>query len=233
VIVWDTPEIPWVEFEWPQLPQLPTFHLPCIKIFGIVVSGQCPTESGPPPVNDEDPPDPEPSTVPGTDPEDDPCEWETSTGMCDNGNYPIFDPNSGTISCDVPSDQVASQISQCQQNIDNNLDAVQSYVENEQSCCPTLSKAKRQASGGMLSSLLHRGLNSLGLSLDKRDEDYCPSPNQNPKQPPAGQCYATYTCPHGPYPNVCGNAKSAISIRGATSILTHVTSSDLHDTEPW
>ena len=90
----------------------------------------------------------------------------------------------------------SSQIDQCQQNIDNNLDAVQSYLENERSCCSASSKAKRQASGGMLSSLLHHGLVSLGLSLYKR-ADYLPNPNENPKQPPGGQFYATYTWPHG------------------------------------
>ena len=176
VIVWDTPEIPWVKFDWPQLPELPSFHLPCIKIFGIVVSGQCPNPSGPPPVDDDPPPDPEPSHPPGSNPEDDPCEFDTSAGMCGNGNYPVFDPDSNTISCDAPT----SEITTCQQNVDNNLEAVQSYLENERSCCPASSKTKRQASGGMLSSLLHRGLNSLGLSLDKR-ADYCPQPGSEPE----------------------------------------------------
>ena len=224
VIVWNTPEIPWVTFKWPALPELPTFHLPCIKIFGIVVSGQCPSPSGPAPVDDgPPPPDSEAS---------DPCEFDTSTGMCDNGNYPVFDPSSGTISCDVASDDVASKISGCQQNIDDNLAAAQTYLENERTCCSAPSKAKRRAARGILSSLFHRGLESLGLSPDKR-ADYCPNASENPKQPPAGQCYATYTCPHAIYPNVCGNAKSAISIRGATSILTHSTGSTLHDTGPW
>ncbi|OTA07313.1 hypothetical protein A9Z42_0082210 [Trichoderma parareesei] len=159
VIVWDTPEIPGVEFDWPQLPELPRFHLPCIKIFGVVISGQCPTGPGPAPVNDGDPPDPESSTAPDSDPEDDPCEFDTSVGMCDNGNYPVFDPSSGTISCDVPSDQVDSQMGQCQQKIDNDIDAVRSYLDNERSCCSTSSKAKRQAPGGLLSSLLLHGRN--------------------------------------------------------------------------
>lgn len=43
----------------------------------------------------------------------------------------------------------------------------------------------------------------------------------DPRQPPAGQCYATYTCTAGLFPNVCGNAKSAIDRRGKTSILTY------------
>ncbi|KAK6390451.1 hypothetical protein LTR65_005575 [Meristemomyces frigidus] len=186
-IIWDTPEIPDVEFKWPGLPELPPFHLPCIKLFGIVIAGDCPTDSGPPPVNDGDPPSPKASSDPDPDAEDDPCEFDTTVGTCDNGNYPVFDPASGTVSCDFTSDQVDSQIGQCQQNIDNNLDSVQSYLEDERSCCPASSKAKRDESGAVL-SLLNRGLDSLGLGLNKR-ADYCPSPGQNPRQPPAGQCY--------------------------------------------
>lgn len=64
VIVWDIPEITWVKFDWLQLPELPPFHLPCIKIFGIIILGQCPTDSGPPPVNDDLPPDPKASVGP-------------------------------------------------------------------------------------------------------------------------------------------------------------------------
>ncbi|KAK0112622.1 hypothetical protein ONS95_014364 [Cadophora gregata] len=231
VIVWDTPEIPWVQFRWwPKFPELPTFHLPCIKIFGVVVSGQCPSPSGPTPVNDDPPQNPRPSGSPEPDPndpndpdepEDDPCELKTDTGMCDNGNYPVFDPASGTMSCDA-----GKQPGQCQRNVDSHMDSIKDYIQNEKSCCPAGKKR------GMMSSILHRGLNTLGINMDKR-ADFCPAPNQNPKQPPQGQCYATYTCPHLLFPNVCGNAKSAIDVRGATSVLTHVTGSKLHDTEPW
>jgi hypothetical protein len=167
------------------------------------------------------------------DSEDDPCEMDTTVGMCDNGNYPVFDPSSGTINCDVPSSQVGSQISECQQNIDNNLAAIQSSLENEKSCCPASSKAKRGETSGMLSSLLHRGRDVLGLNRHEKRAGSCPTPGQNPQQPPAGQCYATYTCPHDVFPNVCGNAKSAISIRGMTSILTHSLGSGMHATNQW
>ncbi|KAK7742206.1 hypothetical protein SLS62_010778 [Diatrype stigma] len=36
-IVWNVPEIPNVDFTWPTVPQLPEFHLPCVKIFGITL----------------------------------------------------------------------------------------------------------------------------------------------------------------------------------------------------
>lgn len=82
VIVWDLPEIPNVKFDWPSIPKLPTFHLPCIKIFGIRISGECPSPSGPPPVNDGPPREPEPfhEPVPGPEPEDpSTCRTATST----------------------------------------------------------------------------------------------------------------------------------------------------------
>lgn len=139
--------------------------------------------------------------------------------MCDNGNYPVFDPSTGTMKCDG-----SAEVTECQRNVDNNMDSVKDLLQNEKSCCPA--NAKR----GLMSSMLHRGLDTLGL---KKRVDFCPSPNQNPKQPQQGQCYATYTCPHNLFPNVCGNAKSAIVSRGATSVLTHNTGSAKHDTGPW
>ncbi|KAG9506573.1 hypothetical protein J7337_000106 [Fusarium musae] len=233
VIVWDTPEIPKVKFKWPKFPELPTFHLPCIKVFGIKVSGQCPKPEGPATINDDPPPRPRPSGSPSSDAGDDPCEFDMKSGMCDNGNYPVYDASSNTISCDVPSDQLGSKVSQCQSHIDSKLDAVKDYLQGERSCCPASSKAKRQESLGLFSSLINRSSGSFGFSLGKRVGDYCPAKNEDPRSPPTGKCYATYTCPDKLYPNVCGNAKSAINVRGATSILTHQTGSTLHDTSPW
>lgn len=40
-IIWNLPNIPHVSFQFPGFPKLPHFHLPCIKIFGIRVSGDC------------------------------------------------------------------------------------------------------------------------------------------------------------------------------------------------
>lgn len=61
----------------------------------------------------------------------------------------------------------------------------------------------------------------------------CPAPGADPRSPPQGQCLVTYTCPGNLYPNVCGNAKSAIQDRGKTSILTHMAGSKTHDTIGW
>ncbi|KAK5166541.1 uncharacterized protein LTR77_008084 [Saxophila tyrrhenica] len=43
VVVWNFPKLQWVEFDWPDFPNLPHFHLPCIKIFGVRISGDCPS----------------------------------------------------------------------------------------------------------------------------------------------------------------------------------------------
>lgn len=66
----------------------------------------------------------------------------------------------------------------------------------------------------------------------KRD-GYCAQQGQDPRSPPQGQCYATYICDHVKYPNICANAKSAIEVRGKTSILTHTVGKDDHYTKPW
>ncbi|KAF5962657.1 carbohydrate esterase family 3 protein [Fusarium bulbicola] len=126
VVVWDTPEIPRVKFRWPKFPELPTFHLPCVKVFGVKVAGQCPKPEGPAPVNDDPPPHPRPSGNP-PDTEADPCHFDTRSGMCDNGNYPVYDASSNTINCDVPSDELGSKITSCQRKIDSKMDAVKRY----------------------------------------------------------------------------------------------------------
>ncbi|KAF5254019.1 hypothetical protein FANTH_1201 [Fusarium anthophilum] len=126
VVVLDTPEIPRVKFRWPKFPELPTFHLPCAKVFGVKVAGQCPKPEGPAPVNDDPPPHPRLSGNP-PDTEADPCHFDTRSGMCDNENYPVYDASSNTINCDVPSDELGSKITYCQRKIDSKMDAVKRY----------------------------------------------------------------------------------------------------------
>ena len=43
MIIWGFPKLPWVEFEWLEFPDLPHFHLPCIKIFAVRIAGDCPS----------------------------------------------------------------------------------------------------------------------------------------------------------------------------------------------
>ena len=178
---------------------------------GVCVGPNCTNQhdesGGAEPLDPSDPEDPEDPEDPSDSPGEDICKIKTDIGRCGNGNYPVLDISSGQIRCDVSDNDVDSVMSACQRKVDDNIDFVQKYVSTEQSCCPSGSKKKRA--------------------------DYCPGPNQDPRHPPPNQCYATYTCPHALYPNVCGNAKSAILHRGKTSILTHVTGSKKHDTRAW
>ncbi|KJX99032.1 hypothetical protein TI39_contig377g00017 [Zymoseptoria brevis] len=116
------------------------------------------------------------------------------------------------------------------QNIDSNIAAVTEYIEGEASCCPAASRAER-----IVSQLGFLGQLAESLEVRKRQLqcDYQADLARDPFNPPQGECYATWTCPDALFPNVCGNAKSAILHRGATSVLTHHTSSNLHDTSPW
>ena len=45
IILWNLPELPSVSFQFPGFPSLPHFHLSCIKVLGITISGDC---NGPP-----------------------------------------------------------------------------------------------------------------------------------------------------------------------------------------
>ena len=58
IILWNLPELPSVSFQFPGFPNLPHFHLPCIKVFGITVSGDC---NAPP--EDDNPSDEDPDTT--------------------------------------------------------------------------------------------------------------------------------------------------------------------------
>lgn len=102
-------------------------------------------------------------------------------------------------------------MSTCQRRAEDNVEDVQSFLEWKKDCCPAL--AARQLFG-----------------LERR-APACPTPGAKPKVPttfeystlPAGaSCHSTFTCDFNQWPNVCGNAKSAINERGRTSILTYV-----------
>ena len=58
IILWGLPPIPDVSFQFPKFPDLPHIHLPCIKIFGVTVSGDCEA-----PPQDDNPSDEDPNTT--------------------------------------------------------------------------------------------------------------------------------------------------------------------------
>ena len=41
IAIFNLPEVPNVSYRLPEFPSLPNFHLPCIKLFGIKISGDC------------------------------------------------------------------------------------------------------------------------------------------------------------------------------------------------
>lgn len=61
-IVWNVPEVANIEFDLPDFPSLSSFSLPCIKVFGMHVAGECLDESAPAPVNIAPPESPRPNT---------------------------------------------------------------------------------------------------------------------------------------------------------------------------
>lgn len=159
---------------------------------------------------------------------DDCCNPDLSsdTGSCSNGNFPIFDIATGTINCDGSEEDINllggpdATLSACQNDADADPDDTDSAIEEAVGCCPA-STAKRlfrndlfgrQASGGQTST--------------------CPSQPSMPfyeaNPPQNGICHSTYTCDFAKWPNVCGNAASAIFARSRTSVLTYVPGSSLH-----
>lgn len=152
-----------------------------------------------------------------------PCALDTDIGLCSDGRFPVFNPTTLQIEC---GDEGA--MGECQRSINNDLGAAQSYLSNVQSCCVAPGKSKRTTPHNLLS----RVRSSFDSRLNRRAA-YCAEPGEDPRNPPQGTCFATYTCDHIRFPNVCGNAKSAISLRGKTSILTHRAGNRKHYVGPW
>ncbi|TKA82164.1 hypothetical protein B0A55_02048 [Friedmanniomyces simplex] len=98
IVVWDAPEIPDVDFEWPDLPELPSFHFPCI-------GPECDT----PPVNDG-PPESSQTT-------DKPTETATSASASDSasssGSSSSGSTSSGTSSSSSESCTQSTTVSDC------------------------------------------------------------------------------------------------------------------------
>lgn len=108
------------------------------------------------------------------------------------------------------------EVSKCQRQVDDIASQAAEGIEDMKGCCPA--SARKRSEDGWLSSITRLfGRQSSGGG----SRSACPTPTQDPRQPPTGQCYATYTYTAGLFPNVCGNAKSAIDRRGKTSVLTY------------
>ena len=196
----------------------------CNKPCGLL----CPGKGGGGGTGFEDPKDPnKPRPTPGPDPkpEDpkrDPCDpdFDSSSGRCPTGNFPIWDPSTMSVRCDVPDSEVDSEKSACQKYIDDNFPESEQEIEDAQQCCR----------------------NPGGAGVFARQAD--PSCPANPLPPPGqryfettppnnGKCHATFTCDFDKWANVCANARSAIEKRGMTSILTFLGRRDVEVTHLW
>jgi len=206
IILWGAPPIPEVVF---QFPLVPDFLFPCIPIPDL---SNCPQ----PPVTDGlitagGAPDPNGSP--------DACDLDLSIARCSNGNYPVWDPSSSQVRCDVLDEDISLHMTECQQEIDDDQSDQLSQLEDDRSCCPTTQN---------LVSRIRR--------FFKRAAS-CPIPVMNPDYPnnkPAnGICHSTFTCDAARWPNVCANARSAVSERGKTAVLTFTAGIDRHDTRPY
>ncbi|KAH7060931.1 glycosyl hydrolase family 71-domain-containing protein [Macrophomina phaseolina] len=127
-------------------------------------------------------------------------ELELDIGLCDNGNFPVYDMYTGTITCEL-TDEAEEQMSQCQKDALDDVDLNTDLLDAAQSCA---------CLSGADGDLSRRSL---------------PCPNQNPTQPPAvttsaARCEATYLCDFNKSPQICANAKSAIDVRGKPDVMT-------------
>ncbi|KAI4724637.1 pectin lyase-like protein [Aureobasidium sp. EXF-10728] len=200
--------------------------------------------------NDPDPPlppdDPE-------DPEDDPdeceegdedCEEEedqcdaslsSSTGVCANGNFPFYDVGTGTISCDFDSKTFDlfggdDAISSCQRMVDDDPEAAEDLINAAKTCCSSDDTWQELSKRSGISGLFGRA------PVQKPCPPYPAVPYYKANPPANGRCHTTYTCNGSPangFPNVCANARSAITARGRTDVLTYAAGADFHDTEIW
>lgn len=138
----------------------------------------------------------------------DPCQKDvvTTTGLCPNGNYPVWMPDTASVSCDFSVEQAPDVITACQEEIDENLDESVIEAGQSQSCCPG---SKRSV------------FDILGL-LSPRQAPCGPDPDYPNNPPPAGQDHhEVFSCDYDEWPNVCANAQSAIVSRGKSPLMTY------------
>lgn len=132
----------------------------------------------------------------------------TTTGLCPNGNYPVFLPDTATVSCDFSAEQAPDVMTACQEEIDDNLSESVSAAGQSQSCCPAASRRRSV-------------FDFFGL-LSPRQAPCGPDPDYPNNPPPAGQDHhEVFLCDYDEWANVCANAQSAIVSRGKSPLMTY------------
>lgn len=152
--------------------------------------------------------------------ENNPCQADvnTATGLCLNGNYPVWDPVADIVSCDFSAAEAPEYMTACQEEIDEDIADSKDDAQDSHDCCP----AKRMGGVSPLES------HASGAA--------CPvNPDFPNNKPPVNKPYhSVFTCDYKLWPNVCANAKSAIERRGKSPLMTYAgPGGNLHVTNPW
>ncbi|KAL2822638.1 pectate lyase superfamily protein-domain-containing protein [Aspergillus granulosus] len=155
-----------------------------------------------------------------------------SIGLCGNGNFPLYLPGAG-IDCSTPDDaaDLAPFLTDCQSWAMENPDEVAVYADVVQQCldCPGVEGLSKRD----VAIPPHHNNHSTPALVERADA--CPSPpaTSTTTAPPSNPtCDRTYTCDGARFPNVCGHAESAISVRGFPAVMTRQRSG-IHGTQPW
>lgn len=187
--------------------QLPNTDPPCYKDCSPCQSGACggdrsSSHSSTGSTNPDDPGNPDDPDNPHDPEVPDECNASESPassdqGTCGNGNFPLWDSNTGQVTCDLPASQAENGMSYCQaeamDNLEDTLDAIDCY---DSTCGDSLAK---------------RG----------KTKKPCGPPPSYKASPNTAVCDAVFVCDVDKWPNVCNNARSAIDKKGAPSVLTY------------
>ncbi|KAG9760638.1 pectin lyase-like protein, partial [Aureobasidium melanogenum] len=131
-------------------------------------------------------------------------------GFCSNGNYPIWNPETGAIDCDTPLSGAADNISDCQEQAESDTEDVLNDIECVDQCSGT------------------------GAGLTARASN-CKAPDTY-EDDKTGDCDGVFLCDTDKWPNVCNNVRSAFDKKpGASSPLSILTyqGEGKHDTSRW
>ncbi|POS71414.1 alpha-1,3-glucanase [Diaporthe helianthi] len=142
--------------------------------------------------------------------ENDPCQPDvvTSTGLCSNGNYPIWNPVTSSVSCEYSAEHAPRVMTSCQAEIDKDLANSVDLAGQSSKCCPL---AKRSV------------LDIFSVLGNRQGPKNCGPDPDYPNNPPAGgkNYHEVFECDYDKWPNACANAQSAIVSRGKSPIMTY------------
>jgi hypothetical protein len=156
------------------------------------------------------------------------------TGLCGNGNFPFYSPDSG-IDCDLADTIDENFLTFCQSWALDNPTAVSHYVEVVKECltCPGYGGLGKRSLE--LAGFTTGNVSTEAARVQARADTCPPPPSDTPgssTQSGTPPCERTFVCDGSRWPNICGNAESAISVRGFSSVMTRIPTTK-HLTGPW